>query len=128
MVNPSAYTFPGIFITPDHLAKIASEVYNVPFELLYTKSHKRVVCEARFMSWFLIREILKLSQAKTGFPFKADHSSVCYGERIIITYAQYNKGTRVKFIKCCRCAGMSLERIAQILNSNKKLLIEIEDF
>ena len=115
MTNSFAYSLPGMTTTPESIVTVVADVYQVPFEIIYTKTAKRNIAEARGLSFFLIREILKLSLVKTGLPFNTDYSTVSYWAKNIIKLTKFDKCTREKFIQACHNLNIPSMQINEYL-------------
>jgi hypothetical protein len=65
------------------------EVFEV--DNMISKSRKRIVTEARFACWALMRNTLHMSTTKVGLRFNKDHSTIVHGtqqHKILLEYEE----------------------------------------
>jgi chromosomal replication initiation ATPase DnaA len=106
---------PRYNIPPQQIADICAKVYELPVEVLYTKTHKGIIPECRGMCLFFIFKHLGYSKTDTGLIFKMPETSARYWIQNIPDFAKFDKPLKSRFIEVGHELGITDEWITRYL-------------
>lgn len=100
----------------------AESYYKLKKGIVYTKTGKRAVVDARRISIILIRAKTGLSSNNTGLFFLLDHASVLYSEKVMRDLFHNNTVIHNDIINICHNLNLDDETITKIFSydNNRK--------